>query len=134
MNWRMVLILSLCVGFVFPTYTLAVDESKANWRLGRIYYRMVCTDCHKQMAEPISPVSKTIAEWKAYFNADRHDSSGRTNSSLKYYVSREYRESIRAKNKAANKFIDIPDQQLLVNVRAFVVHGAKDSDTPASCQ
>ena len=101
MNWRVVLVSSLFMGLILPAYTPIVDGAEANWRHGRIYYRMVCTACHKEMAESISPVTKTIVEWKAYFNADRHDKSGRTNSSLKYYVSREYREKMQGVIRAA---------------------------------
>ena len=106
-----------------------------NWRRGRIYYRMVCTACHKDMAEKaISPMSRTIAEWKAYVAADKHDATGKSNPSLKYYVSSTYRDSVKDKNKAAAKFLTLPEDELLADIRAWVVHGAKDSDTPARCQ
>ena len=108
---------------------------EGNWRRGRIYYRMVCTACHKEMAQAsISPMSRTIAEWKAYVEADKHDASGKSNPSLKHYVSKEYRTSAKDTNKAAAKFIDLPEKGLLTDVRAWVVRGAKDSDTPARCQ
>lgn len=111
----------------------AADDG--NWKRGRIYYRMVCTACHKAMTgKSISPVTKTIAEWKAYIDADKHDASGKSNPSLKYYVSTEYRESIKDKNKVAKKLLKIPDAEMLADVRAFAIHGAKDSDTPARCQ
>jgi hypothetical protein len=77
----------------------------------------------------------TSAQWQDYFSSDSHDSiSKKSNPSLKYYVSRAYRESVRDINKAAAKFIDIPDEELLSHVRAFAIHGAQDSDTPATCQ
>jgi hypothetical protein len=118
---------------VYPSAALATEDS--NWRRGRIYYRMVCTDCHKEMAgEVISPMSRTISEWEAYVDADKHDATGKSDDSLRYYVSTSYRDSVKAENKAAAKFIDIPEEELLANLRAWVVHGAKDSDTPARCQ
>ena len=118
-------------GFLQPLP--AAEEG--NWRRGRIYYRMVCTDCHKEMAkQSISPMSKTIAEWKAYVTADKHDVSGKSNPSLKHYVSKAYRTEVKEENKAAAKFIDLPEEELLSDVRAWVVRGAKDSDTPARCQ
>ena len=81
--------------FVAPVETLIAGE-EGNWKRGRIYYRMVCTSCHKEMAgKSISPVSKTIAEWKKYVELDKHDSSGKSNASLKYYTSQAYRESIK---------------------------------------
>ena len=120
--------------FTAPVEQLLAGE-EGNWKRGRIYYRMVCTACHKEITgKSISPVSKTIAEWTKYIDADKHDASGKTNASLKYYTSQEYRESIKDKNKVAAKLIKVPDDNMLADVRAFVVHGAKDSDTPARCQ
>ncbi len=121
----------LSVAFIAPAY--AADDG--NWRRGRIYYRLVCTACHKDMAnKTISPMSRTIAEWKAYVATDKHDPTGKANPSLKYYVSQSYRADVKDTNKAAAKFIAIPEDELLSDLRAWVVHGAKDSDTPARCQ
>jgi hypothetical protein len=72
----------------------------------------------------------TKAEWKAYIAADKH---AKGKDSVKYYVSQEYRNSIKDTNKAAAKFASMPDEEMLANVQAFVIHGAKDSDTPARC-
>ncbi len=116
----------------YPSAALAAEDS--NWRRGRIYYRMVCTDCHKEtVGDTISPMSRTISEWNAYVDADKHDATGKSEGSLRYYVSTGYRESVKAENKAAAKFIAIPEEELLADLRAWVVHGAKDSDTPARC-
>ena len=49
------------------------------------------------------------------------------------YFSKQYRASIKASNKAAEKFADVPDQELLEDIKAFVIKGAKDGDSPASC-
>ncbi len=122
--------LILPAGLVF-----AAGEDEGNWRLGRIYYRTVCTACHKEMTgEGVSPASKTIAEWQAYFDADKHDRSGKTKPAVSYYASQEYRETIRGKNKVANKLIDLSDEELMADVRAFLVHGASDSDNPTRCR
>lgn len=113
---------------------LAAD-TEGNKRRGQVYYRMVCTPCHLQQAgNTIPPMQLTMAEWKAYIQADKHAKGGDANSSMRYYVSREYRQSIKDNNKAAAKFLDLPDAQLHADVRAFVISGAKDSDTPATCQ
>ena len=109
-------------------------DIKPNKRRGQVYYRMVCTVCHKQMTgKPISPADRTMAEWRTYFNAGKHDASGKTNPNLRYYTSRAYRESIKDKNKAAKKFLKLPDEQIYADVRKFAVTGAKDSDSPATC-
>ena len=126
-----VLIVVFSAGIALPV--LAADDG--NWRRGRIYYRLVCTVCHMDLTgESISPMSRTIAEWKDYVAVDRHDVSGKSNPSLKYYVSNVFREKVKESNKAAAKFIEVPEDELLKDVRAWVVHGAKDSDTPARCQ
>ena len=106
-------------------------QAEGDWKKGRIYYRMVCTACHTEKGGgAISPTTKTMAEWKAYIAADKH---AKGKDSLKYYVSKQYRESIKATNKAAAKFIDDADADLLEDVKAFVIKGAKDGDAPAKC-
>lgn len=127
--------------FVKPLFTALVLSSMAipyvaqaadgNWKRGRIYYRMVCTTCHVDQASgSISPATKTIAEWKAYIEADKH---AKGKDKVSYYVSKEYRESIKDNNKAAAKFLKLSNEALLADVKAFVIHGAKDSDNPARC-
>jgi hypothetical protein len=130
------LIALLAIALHFPYGLIPAEEvDDGDWRRGRIYYRTTCTDCHKQMTgEGISPASRTIAEWSAYFDTDRHDQSGKTNSAVSYYTSREYRESVRANNRVADKLIDLSDEELLKDVRAFLVHGASDSDNPTRCR
>lgn len=103
----------------------------ADWKRGRIYYRSVCTACHAaQAGGSIAPSTMTIAEWKAYIQADKHAQGKDT---LSQYVSKDYRASIRSQNKAADKFADVPDAELLEDVKAFAIKGAKDGDAPASC-
>ncbi len=122
--------LALCLSGAILPMAQAAD---GDWKIGRIYYRMVCTDCHKQQAGgAISPSSYTKAEWSAYIEADKH---AKDKDSLKHYVSTEYRDSIKDTNKAAGnkKIAAKSDEELLADVQAFVIHGAKDSDTPARC-
>ena len=108
---------------------------EGNAKRGRVYFKMVCTACHLATAGyTIPPSSMTMAEWGAYMDGDKHDKSGATNSSVKYYLSQEYRKSIADTNKAAKKFMKLPNDKLFADVRAFTVSGAKDSDTPASCE
>ncbi|MDX1824366.1 MAG: hypothetical protein R3354_06590 [Thiohalomonadales bacterium] len=110
---------------------VSVQAADGNWKVGRIYYRMVCTACHKDHAGgAIPPSSMTKAEWKAYIAADKH---AKGKDTVKYYVSQEYRNSIKDSNKAAAKFLNVSDDEMLADVEAFVIHGAKDSDTPARC-
>ena len=109
----------------------SVSAADGDWKRGRVYYRMVCTDCHVSKAGgAIAPSTKTKAEWAAYLKADKH---AKATDTVKLYVSKAYRAKIKAGNKAAEKFADTPDQELLDDVAAFLTKGAKDGDAPASC-
>lgn len=113
---------------VLATSAFAYD---GNWKVGRIYYRSVCTSCHS--ASPIgsiNPSTKTKAQWTAYLDADKH---GKGKETVKQYISKAYRASIKAGNKAAEKFAATPDEQLAADIKAFLIKGAKDGDSPASC-
>lgn len=103
----------------------------ADWKRGRVYYRSVCTACHAaQAGGSIAPSTMTKAQWTAYLQADKH---AKGKDSLQQYVGKSYRASIRAQNKAAEKFADVPDDELAEDLKAFVIKGAKDGDAPASC-
>lgn len=111
-------------------------QAKGNWKQGRIYYRMVCTECHvEQAGGKISPAEKTKAEWTEYFAKNIHGPQDATAKfAASYFVSREYRESIKDTNRAAKKMLKIPDDKLLEHVKAFLIHTAKDSDQPSRCE
>jgi cytochrome c5 len=103
----------------------------ADWKRGRVYYRSVCTACHAaQAGGSIAPNTMTKAQWEAYLQADKH---AKGKDSVKQYVSKTYRAAIRSQNKAADKFADVPDAELLEDLKGFVLKGAKDGDAPASC-
>lgn len=109
----------------------AANAADGDWKRGRVYYQRVCTDCHTAKAGgAIAPNTRTIAEWTSYLKADKH---AKGKESLKQYASKEYRSSIKATNKAAEKYADIPDEQLFNDIRSFMLKGAKDGDSPASC-
>jgi cytochrome c5 len=113
------------------TAALSAQAYDADWKRGRVYYRSVCTSCHAvQAGGSINPSSKTKAEWSAYLQADKH---AKGKDTVKNYVSKPYRASIKSGNKAAEKFADVPDAELLDDIKAFLLKGAKDGDAPASC-
>jgi mono/diheme cytochrome c family protein len=109
--------------------TTAAFAAEGNWKRGRVYYRGVCTACHEKQ-KSIAPNDYTQAEWTAYIAADKHNKGADT---VKQYVSTDYRASIKENNRVAEKFAEIPDAELLEDIKAFVVKGAKDGDAPASC-
>lgn len=123
-------VLSLCLlggGLVAG----AANAADGDWKRGRVYYQRVCTDCHTAKAGgAIAPNARTMADWTAYLNADKH---AKGKESLKKYWSKEYRASIKATNKAAERYADMPDEQLFNDIKAFMLKGAKDGDAPASC-
>jgi len=111
--------------------SLSAQAYDADWKRGRVYYRSVCTSCHAvQAGGSISPSTKTKAEWTAYLQADKH---AKGKDTVKSFVSKPYRASIKAGNKAAEKFADTPDAELFDDIKAFLLKGAKDGDAPASC-
>lgn len=112
--------------------SFASQAYECNWKRGDVYYRYICSACHKSSPSgAISPSSMTRAQWTSYLEADKH-ANGK--DSLKYYLGKPYRESIKATNRAAAKFLDVPDQELYEDVRAFVMRGAKDGDAPTGCR
>lgn len=109
----------------------AAQAYDGDWKRGRIYYRQVCTACHTtEMKKAIGPNERTQAEWAAYFKADKHNKGKDT---VKNYFSKQYRDSIKAKNAAAAKFAEVPEKDLIEDVRAFLHKSAKDGDSPAGC-
>jgi len=109
----------------------AAQAYDADWKRGRVYYRSVCTSCHVTTpVGSINPSTKTKAVWAAYLKADKHNKGKDT---VKQYVSKAYRASIKSGNKAAEKFANTPDQELMDDIAAFLTKGAKDGDAPASC-
>ena len=111
-------------------------DARGNWKKGRIYYRMVCTECHiEQAGGAISPAEKTKAEWVDYFDKNIHGpQDAPAKYAASYFVSFEYRDSIKETNRAAKKMLKIPEDKLLEHVKAFVSHTAKDSDQPSRCE
>lgn len=127
MNLRIVLP-AIAIAALFSSAAQAYDP---DWKRGRVYYRSVCTSCH--VAQPvgqINPSSKTKADWAAYIQADKH---AKGKDTVKQYVSKEYRASIKSANKAAEKFAAVPDQDLMEDIKLFLMRGAKDGEAPASC-
>ncbi|HZV55880.1 MAG TPA: hypothetical protein VFF82_13170 [Rhodocyclaceae bacterium] len=102
---------------------------------GRLYFRQICTACHQEMiGKPIAPNERMKADWTAYVKADKHDKSGKTNASVKYFTTKAYRETIKGKNKAAEKLLNANDAEILADVQAWLLYSAKDSDNPSGCQ
>ena len=125
---------TLLVGTLALVFASSSLGGEPNKRRGQVYFKMVCTECHVQTADKtIPPNTRTMAEWDAYMSTNQHDSSGSSEPTVSYYTSTAYRESIKDSNKAAKKFLKLPGNQIYADVKAFMVSGARESDTPASC-
>ena len=121
-------VLAALLGATAMTSAQAYD---ADWKRGRVYYRQVCTSCHMaQVNKQFGPNERTKADWATYITADKHNKGKDT---IKQYYGKPYRASIKATNKAAEKFADVADQELMDDVKAFLIRSAKDGDAPASC-
>ena len=83
---------------------------KGNETKGRYYFRQTCKDCHTKGAKggEVTPLTKTIAQWKAYFAKGKHNSGAEPLSKV------------------------MPDAQLL-DVQTFLVAHAADSLQPETC-
>jgi cytochrome c5 len=109
----------------------AASADDGDWKRGRLYYRSVCTSCHvKDAGGSIAPTTMTKAQWAAYLKADKH---AKGKDSVKKYISQSYRNSIAGSNKLVAKMLDVSDADLMNDISAFVMKGAKDGDAPASC-
>ena len=118
--------LTLMLGATAMSAAHAYD---GDWKRGRIYYRQVCTSCHTaELKKSIGPNERTKAQWAAFFQADKHGKG-----TVKQFFSKQYRDSIKAKNAAAAKYADLPDSELMEDVKVFLNKSAKDGDSPAGC-
>ncbi len=128
---RIALPLLACAGFVAAPVAALADGDP---RLGRLYYRSICTDCHvAETGSGIAPNQKTIAEWESYLDTDRHDAGGAYDGKVSDFTSQAHRESIQEHNRVAERFLSVDDDQMFANVRTWLVSSAKDSDNPAGC-
>lgn len=128
--------IAVLIAVLLAMPSAAEAAKKGNWKKGRIYYRMVCSDCHEREAGgKIAPNEKTKMEWIEYFKKNIHGPQDAPKKyTADYFVSTEYRESIKDSNRAAKKMLKVPPEQLLADVQAFLVHTAKDSDQPSGCE
>lgn len=125
----------VALAFILPANAALQAADSPNWKIGRVYNRLVCNACHRiDGGKVISPYERNRADWEIYFKDDKHATGTTANASALYYMSTEYRKSIMDKNKAAAKFVKTPDAVMSGHIIEFYTRGAKDSDTPARCQ
>lgn len=124
--------LTICIAL--GTVGLSALAYEGDLKRGRLYFRQICTACHQAAAgKAIAPNERLKADWAAYLKADKHDKTGKSNPSVKYFTTRAYRETIKGSNKAAEKLLSANDDELYADVQAWLQYSAKDSDNPSGC-
>ena len=91
-------------------FSAARALQKGSENKGRYYFRQTCKECHTKGAKggEITPLSKTQAQWRAYFLKGKH--AGGTEAITK----------------------TMPDAQIL-DVQTYLVNHAADSLQPETC-
>jgi cytochrome c5 len=77
---------------------------------GKFFFKKTCKTCHANggSAKEITPLSKTQAQWKAYFAAGKH-------------------------KKGAEKIDSVIKPEQVKDVQTFLVNHASDSPQPETC-
>jgi cytochrome c5 len=104
-KWIKTAVIAAGLGSMVVAATAAGSETK-----GKFYFKKNCKTCHIKGKEggEVSPLSRTQAQWKAYFTAGKH-----------------------AKSKEdLSKFLT-PEQ--LLDVQTYLTSHASDSPQPETC-
>ncbi len=77
---------------------------------GKFFFKKTCKSCHASggSAKEVTPLSKTQAQWKAYFAAGKH-------------------------NKGTQKLDAVLKPEQVKDVQTFLVNHASDSPQPETC-
>jgi cytochrome c553 len=108
-KWMKAIAVLICLTFFFATLAYAA-AAKGNQAKGRYYFRQTCKTCHDKTGKggEITPLSKTMAQWKSYFTADKH-------------------------NKRTEPLSKVMTADQIVDVGAYLVEHAADSLQPETC-
>jgi mono/diheme cytochrome c family protein len=91
-------------------FTSSRGAQKGSENKGRFYFRQTCKECHTKGAAggEITPLNKTMAQWRAYFAKGTHNHS----------------------KEPLGKYLP-PDQ--LLDASTFLTQHAADSPQPETC-
>jgi mono/diheme cytochrome c family protein len=91
-------------------FTSSRGAQKGSENKGRFYFRQTCKECHTKGAAggEITPLNKTMAQWRAYFAKSTHNHS----------------------KEPLGKYLP-PDQ--LLDASTFLTQHAADSPQPETC-
>lgn len=98
-------LLALIAALVAPLAAEGGSDTK-----GKFFFKKTCKSCHAAggAAKEITPLSKTQAQWKAYFAAGKH-------------------------KKGAEKLDAVLKPEQVKDVQTFLVNHASDSPQPETC-
>ncbi len=98
-------LLALAAALVAPLAAEGGSDTK-----GKFFFKKTCKSCHASggAAKEITPLSKTQAQWKAYFAAGKH-------------------------KKGAEKLDAVLKPEQAKDVQTFLVNHASDSPQPETC-
>ena len=104
-KWIKTAVLAAGFGSMAVAVVAAGSETK-----GKFYFKKTCKPCHAKSAAggEVTPLTKTQAQWKAYFTAGKHNKS----------------------SEALSKFLT-PEQ--IADVQTFLTAHASDSPQPETC-
>jgi hypothetical protein len=104
------LLISLALIFACGLFSAIQGAQKGSENKGRYYFRQTCKECHTKGAvgTEITPLNKTMAEWRAYFAKGTHNHG----------------------KEPLTKYL--PADQLL-DASTFLINHAADSPQPETC-
>lgn len=98
-------ILAIIAALVAPLAAQGGSDTK-----GKFFFKKTCKSCHVSggSAKEVTPLSKTQAQWKAYFAAGKH-------------------------KKGTEKLDTVLKPEQVKDVQTFLVNHASDSPQPETC-
>ena len=104
------LLIFSAVIIIFGLFSAALAAQKGSENKGRYYFRQTCKECHTKGAAggEITPLNKTMAQWRAYFAKGTHNHG----------------------KEPLSKYL--PADQLL-DSSTFLIQHAADSPQPETC-
>jgi hypothetical protein len=97
---------TVILGAILVAVPLAAQEKGSDTK-GKFYFKKSCKSCHVKggAASELTPLSKTQAQWKKFFEANKHGKAG----------------------------APITPKEQVLDIKTFLVNHASDSPQPETC-
>lgn len=99
-------VLSILTAAALLAMPLAAQQKGSDTK-GKFYFKKNCKTCHEKGASALTPLSKTQAQWKKFFDAGKHKG-----------------EALAPKHGTPEQILDI---------KTFLINHASDSPQPETC-